>query len=147
MLDREEEMLSPKMFAAPVIALTALVTACASQPRGGSLSDYVGVSYTNIETRCGGGYQVYRQPVNGRLLVVAYAISEAFKSACEARRGAELVPTKTGVRYEEAALEYIEKTPGMKGCTIVSGTEITRLHSEFIVACPASATQVIRAKG
>jgi hypothetical protein len=140
-------MLRHTMFAAPVIALAALVSACASQPKGGSLSDYVGVSFANVETRCGGGYQVYRQPVNGRLLVAAYAVSEAFKSACEARRGAQPIPSRTGVRYEEAALEYIAATPSMTGCMLVSGTEITSLHSEFVVACPASVTRVIRAKG
>src|SRR4051794_27223558 len=135
------------MSAAPVLGLAALVSACATQPKGGSLSDYVGVSFTNIETRCGGGYQVYRQPVNGRLLVAAYAVSEAFKSACEARRGDQPIQSRTGARYEEAALEYIAATPSMKGCTLVNGTEITRLHSEFVVACPASVTRAIRAKG
>lgn len=148
MSDSEEEMLPHRMSVAALVALAALVSACASQPRGASLGDYVGVSYTNVETRCGGGYQVYRQPVDGRLLVAAYAISEAVRSACMARRGAPPMPSRTGVRYEEAALEYIATTPSMKGCTLVSGTEITGLHSEFVVSCPAGATQgVVRAKG
>jgi len=145
--DSEEEMLRHTLSAPLVIALTVLVSACASEPKGGSLSDYVGVSFTNVETRCGGGYQVYRQPVNGRLLVAAYAVSEAYRSACEARRGAQPVPGGIGVRHEEAALQYIATTPSMKGCTLVSGTEITGLHSEFVVSCPASVSRVVRAKG
>jgi len=131
------------------LAILALSAAgCASEPRGGSLSDYVAVGYTNVATHCGGGYQVYRQPVNGRLLVVAYAVSEARQTFCESYRGEPSVSPVTGVRHEEAALEYIAKTPAMKGCTLVSGLEITRLHSEFIVACPvAPGTATITAKG
>jgi hypothetical protein len=141
-------MLSRTLSLIPIALLTALLSACASNPQGGSLSDYVAVGYTNVATACGGGYQVYRQPVNGRLLVVAYAASEARQTFCQSWRGESSVSPVTGVRHEEAALEFIATTPTMKGCTLVSGIEITRLHSEFIVACPAApGSATISAKG
>jgi hypothetical protein len=133
---------------AALAVLSFALAGCASTPKGGSLSDYVGVGYGNVATACGGGYQVYRQPVNGRLLVVAYAASEARQTFCQSWRGEPSVSPVTGVRHEEAALEFIATTPAMKGCTLVSGIEITRLHSEFIVACPAApGSATISAKG
>lgn len=140
-------MLGRVSFAVPTLMLAALLSACATQPKGESLSDYVGVGFTNVKTLCGGGYQVYQQPVNGRLLVAAYAISEAYKRSCEARNGRVVSPGRTGVRYEDAAMEYIAATPSLKGCTIVSGTQITELHSEFVLSCPATSVTVIKAKG
>ncbi len=135
-------MLSRALSIMPITVLAAGLSACASNPKGGSLSDYVGVGVTNVATSCGGGYQVYRQPVNGRLLIVAYAVSEARQSFCQSWRGEPSVSPVTGVRHEEAAVEYIAKTPAMKGCALVSGTEITRLHSEFTIACPGSSGAV-----
>jgi hypothetical protein len=105
------------------------------------------VGYTNVTTTCGGGYQVYRQPINGRLLVAAYAVSEMRQTFCQRWRGEPSVSPVTGVRHEEAALEYIAQTPAMKGCTLVSGIEISRLHSEFVVACPAPPAAAVTAKG
>jgi hypothetical protein len=144
---REAIVIQPLSVAISVV-LALSVAGCASQPRGGSLSDYVAVGSTNVTTHCGGGYQVYRQPVNGRLLVAAYAVSEARQTFCQSYRGEPSVAPITGVRHEEAAVEYIAHTPAMKGCTLVSGSEITPLHSEFIVACPAApGTATITAKG
>ena len=133
-----------------VLAASGLLVSlagCASTPKGGSLSDYVGVGSRNVTTTCGGGFQVYRQPVNGRLLVAAYAVSEMRQTFCQSWRGDPSVSPVTGVRHEEAALQYIAQTPAMKGCTIVSGIEITRLHSEFVVSCPTAPTVAVKAKG
>jgi hypothetical protein len=140
-------MLSRPLFLTATLALVAAMPGCASAPKGGSLSDYVAVGYTNVTVTCGGGYQVYRQPVNGRLLVAAYAASEMRQSFCQSWRGEPSISPVTGVRHEEAALEFIAQTPAMKGCTLVSGIEITRLHSEFVVACPAPPAAVVTAKG
>ncbi|ANY77693.1 hypothetical protein BB934_05140 [Microvirga ossetica] len=140
-------MLSRPLFVTALLALVGAMSGCASAPTGGSLSDYVAVGYTNVTTTCGGGYQVYRQPVNGRLLVAAYAVSEMRQSFCQSWRGEPSLSPLTGVRHEEGALEYIATTPAMKGCILVSGVEITRLHSEFIVACPAQPGATITAKG
>lgn len=134
-------MLSRPVSIIPIVALSATLSACvssASNPQGGTLSDYVAVSYANVTTTCGGGYQVYRQPVNGRLLVVAYAASEMRQSICQSWRGEPSVSPVTGVEHEEAAAEYIATTAALKGCTVVSGTKITRLHSEFTIACPVA---------
>jgi hypothetical protein len=134
-----------------IAALAAALSACASSrstPLGGSLSDYVGVSYVNVTTTCGGGYQIYRQPTNGRMLVAAYAASEVRQSICQSWRGESSVSPVTGVRHEEAVTEYIAATPALKGCTVVSGVAITRLHSEFSIACPAApGAATISAKG
>jgi hypothetical protein len=144
-------MISRPLAIITIAALTAALSACASNrssPQGGSLSDYVGVSYANVSTACGGGYQVYRQPVNGRLLVVAYAASEARQSFCQSWRGEPSVSPVTGARHEEGAVEYIATTPALKGCTLVSGIELTSLHSEFTIACPAvPGATIISAKG
>ncbi len=134
-------MLSRPVLIVSIAALAVALSACAtskSNPQGSSLSDYVAVTYTNVTTTCGGGYQVYRQPVNGRVLVAAYAASEARQSVCQSWRGEPSVSPVTGVEHEEAAVEYIATTPALKGCTVVSGTKITRLHSEFTIACPAA---------
>lgn len=130
-----------------MVALVGVMSGCASAPVGGSLSDYVAVGYTNVTTSCGGGYQIYRQPVNGRLLVVAYAASEMRQTFCQSWRGEPSVSPVTGVKHEEGALEYIAKTPAMKDCTLVSGIEITPLHSEFIVSCPGQPATAVIAKG
>jgi hypothetical protein len=144
-------MLSRPVSLISIAALTVALSACASSrsnPQGGSLSDYVAVSYTNVTTTCGGGYQVYRQPVNGRVLVVAYAASEARQSICQSWRGEPSVSPITGARHEEAVVEYIATTPSLKGCTVVSGVEITSLHSEFTIICPADpAATAISTKG
>jgi hypothetical protein len=141
-------MRSRSIVAATLLTVAGLLSACASAPSGGSLSDYVGVGYTNVTTTCGGGFQVYRQPVNGRVLVAAYAVSNMRQSFCQSWRGEPPAPSLTGARYEEAVREYISKTPTLKGCTVVSGIEITQLHSEFVVSCPAApAAPVIKAKG
>lgn len=139
-------MLSRPLFVTAMATLVGILSGCASAPKGGSLSDYVAVGYTNVTTKCGGGYQVYRQPVNGRLLVVAYAASEMRQTFCQSwNRMPESSPI-TGVRHEDGALQYISQTPAMKGCTLVSGIEISRLHSEFIVACPAHPAAPTKAK-
>src|SRR5215217_8048105 len=108
-------MLSRPLFITAQLVLMSIMSGCASVPTGGSLSDYVGVGYTNVTTTCGGGYQVYRQPVSGRLLVAAYAVSEMRQTFCQSWRGEPSVSSVTGVRHEEAALEYIATTPAMKG--------------------------------
>ena len=67
---------------------------------------------------------------------------------CESRRGVPPRSTAQGVRHEDAEREYLAQTPSLKACTIVSGVEITRLHSEFALACPAAPGAVaIKAKG
>ncbi len=135
------------VFITALLVLAGALSGCASAPKGGSLPDYIAVGYTNVTTTCGGGYQVYRQPINGRLLVAAYAVSEMRQTFCQSWRGEPSVSPVTGVRHEEAALEYIAQTPAMKGCTLVSGIEISRLHSEFVIACPASPAAAVTAKG
>ena len=127
-------------------ALAASVSGCARGTTPGSLSYYVATPVAKVETRCGGGYQVFQRPGEPTILVAAYAISEAVQTMCEQRRG--IVPVSvTGVRHEEAAVEYIATRPDLKGCTVVSGIEHTRLHSEFVLACPGVATGVVSAKG
>ena len=45
---------------------------------------------------------------------------------------AEHVPVRAaGIRHEEAAVEYIATLPHLKGCTVVSGIEHTRLSYRF----------------
>jgi hypothetical protein len=127
-------------------ALAASVSGCARGTAPGSLSYYVATPAAQVETRCGGGYQVFQRPGEPTILVAAYAISEAVQTMCEQRRG--IVPVRaTGIRHEEAAVEYIATRPHLKGCTVVSGIEHTRLHSEFVLACPGLATGIVSAKG
>jgi hypothetical protein len=127
-------------------ALAVSLSGCARGTAPGSLSYYVATPVTKVETRCGGGYQVFQRPGEPTILVAAYAISEAVQTMCEQRRG--VVPiSATGVRHEEAAVEYIATMPHLKGCTVVSGIEHTRLHSEFVLACPGVATNVVSVKG
>ena len=127
-------------------ALAASVSGCARGTAPGSLSYYVATPAAQVETRCGGGYQVFQRPGEPTILVVAYAVSEAVQTMCEQRRG--IVPVSaTGVRHEEAVVEYIATRPHLKGCTVVSGIEHTRLHSEFVLACPGVATGIVSAKG
>jgi hypothetical protein len=141
-------MLRRPLSATTLLVLVGAMSGCASTPKGGSLSDYVGGYPINVTTTCGGGFQVYRQPVNGRVLVVAYAVSEMRQSFCQSWRGEPSVSAVTGVRHEDAALEFISQTPALKGCALTSGVEITRLHSEFIMACPtAPGAGVVQAKG
>jgi hypothetical protein len=123
------------------------LTRCASAPKEASSSDYIAVGDTNVTTTCGGGYQVYRQPANGGLLVAAYAASEMRQSFCPSWRVESSVSPVTSVRHEEAAPEFIAQAPAMKGCALASGIEITRLHSGFAVACPALPAAAIPAKG
>jgi hypothetical protein len=134
------------LFVTVLSMVAGILSGCASAPSGGSLADYVAVGYVNITTTCGGGYQIYRQPVNGRMLVSAYAASEMRQSFCESWRGESPISAATGVRHEDAALEYIAKTPSMKGCILTSGIEITRLHSEFTLDCPVHPVPAIAAK-
>jgi len=136
----------PSAFIA-MIALVGSISACASYPQGGSLANYIGINSSNVETTCGGGYQVFRKSGERRFLVRAYEVSEMYRSMCEMRRGARPPSAITGVRYEDAALEYLAKTPDLKSCRLVSGIEITRLHSEFTVACPAGPAAAISVKG
>src|SRR5918993_2477171 len=127
-------------------AMAAFITGCARGTTPGSLSYYVATPAAQVETRCGGGYQVFYRLGEPTILVVAYAVSEAVQTMCEQRRG--IVPVSAiGVRHEEAAVEYIATRPHLKGCTVVSGIEHTRLHSEFVLACPGVATGVVSAKG
>jgi hypothetical protein len=128
-------------------AMAAFITGCARGTTPGSLSYYVATPAAQVETRCGGGYQVFQRPGEPTILVVAYAVSEAVQTLCEQRRGIVPVPARTGVRHEEAAVEYIATRPHLKGCTVTSGIEHTRLHSEFVLACPGVATGVVSAKG
>lgn len=130
-----------------VAAFAMSLAACASPSSVGALSDYWGVSYTNVSTRCGGGYQVYRKPGESRILVRAYELSEARQSFCERYNGIQPDIGITGVRHEEAVLEYISGRADLRSCTLVSGTEISSLHSEFVIACPVAPGTAIRAKG
>ncbi|MBM1171233.1 hypothetical protein [Microvirga arabica] len=127
-------------------ALAVSVSGCARGTAPGSLSYYVATPAAKVETRCGGGYQVFQRPGEPTILVAAYAVSEVAQTLCEQRRW--VVPVRaTGVRHEEAAVEYIATSPHLKGCTVVSGIEHTRLHSEFVLACPGVATGVVSVKG
>ena len=127
-------------------ALAVSVSGCAQGTAPGSLSYYVATPVAKVGTRCGGGYQVFQRPGEPTVLVAAYAISEAVQTMCEQRRG--IVPASaTGVRHEEAVVEYVATRPDLKGCTVVSGIEHTSMHSEFVLACPGVATGVVSAKG
>jgi threonine dehydratase len=134
----------------PVIvpaAAAVLLSGCAIDPAPGSIGHYVAAPSLAVETTCGGGYRVYRRPGEETVLVAAYAISEAVQTMCEQRRGLLPESGATGVRHEEAVVEYIAKTPTLKGCTVVSGIAHTSLHSEFTLACPAKTEKAVRAKG
>jgi hypothetical protein len=128
-------------------AVAVSVSGCARGTAPGSLSYYVATPVTKVETTCGGGYQVFQRPGEPTILVVAYAVSEAAQTLCEQRRGIVPVRAHTGVRHEEAAVEYIATMPHLKGCTVVSGVEHTLLHSEFVLACPGVASNVVSVKG
>jgi hypothetical protein len=134
-------MFKPKLPIAFASTLALVLTACGTTSPG-SLAYYVGVGYTNVTTSCGGGYQVYRVGGEQRLLVAAYAVSQAYKAMCEDSRGA--AAARPG--FAEAVGEYIEKAPDLKGCTIASAVEITPLHTEFTLACPATPGVAISAK-
>ncbi len=139
-------MLTRTLPLALAAALAVSVSGCAQGTAPGSISYYVAAPVTKVETRCGGGYQVFYRPGEPTILVAAYAVSEAVQTLCEQRRG--IVPVRaTGVRHEEAAVEYIATRPDLKGCTVVSGMEHTLLHSEFVLACPGVATGVVSVKG
>ncbi|MBJ6125812.1 hypothetical protein [Microvirga splendida] len=140
-------MLTRTLPLALAAAIAASVSGCARGTVPGSISYYVATPVALVETRCGGGYQVYQRPGEPTILVAAYAVSEAVQTLCEQRRGIVPVPARTGVRHEEAAVEYIATRPHLKGCTVVSGLELTQLHSEFVLACPAVATGVVSVKG
>lgn len=139
-------MLTRTLPLALAAALAVSVSGCAQGTSPGSISYYVATPVTKVETRCGGGYQVFQRPGEPTILVAAYAVSEAAQTLCEQRRG--IVPVRaTGIRHEEAAVEYIAARPDLKGCTVVSGIEHTALHSEFVLACPGAATNVVSVKG
>jgi hypothetical protein len=139
-------MLTRTLPLALAAALAVSVSGCAQGTAPGSLSYYVATPAYKVETRCGGGYQVFQRPGEPTILVAAYGVSEVVQTMCEQRRG--IVPVRaTGVRHEEAAVEYIAKRPDLKGCTVVSGIEHTSLHSEFVLACPGVATNVVSVKG
>jgi hypothetical protein len=129
------------------IVLAGSLTACTSNSSFGLLSDYVGLYSTNVTTSCGGGYQVFRKKDEPKILVRAYEIPEIYKAMCEARQGDSTAITVTGVRHEEAAIEYISQTADLKECKVAGGAEITRLHSEFALACPIAPATVISVKG
>jgi hypothetical protein len=131
----------------PIVALSGSLVACASGSSIGTLAPYIAVGYTNVQTSCGGGYQVYRKPGEPKILVRAYEVAEVRRSLCESIRSDPPRVATTGVRYEDAALEYLATTPDLKACTLASGVEITRVHSEFVLACPAAPAAAISVKG
>jgi len=113
------------------------LAACTTSSEG-SLAHYVGTPGVNVETRCGGGYQVFRYGAEERVLVAAYAVSQARKSVCEQYRPGPPVANVTGLAHEEAVREYFTKVPQLKNCRITGGTGITPLHTEFTFSCPAA---------
>jgi hypothetical protein len=127
--------------------LAGSLAACASTDSEGSIAHYIATGSTNVTTSCGGGYQVFRNGGENRILVVAYAIPQAYKAICEG--SSHMRPSLTGVRYEEAALEYLSKSADLKTCRVASGIEITPLHSEFFLNCPVAPAPAatVRAKG
>lgn len=131
----------------PIMALSGSLTACASASSIGLLSDYVAVGYTDVQTSCGGGYQVYRKPGEPKILVRAYEVAEVRRSLCERIRSDPPRQAMTGVRFEDAAQEYLATAADLKACTLASGTEVTRVHSEFVLACPATPAAAIGVKG
>jgi hypothetical protein len=143
-------MLSRPLALLLTATLAGSLAACASTDSEGSIAHYIATGATNVTTSCGGGYQVFRAPAENRILVVAYAIPQAYKSICEG--SAQSFQGVTGVRYEEAALEYLSKSADLKVCKVVRGVEITPLHSEFFLSCPvvptaATPAVAVRAKG
>lgn len=135
-------MFKSKLSVAFASTFALVLTACGTTAPG-SLAYYVGVPYTNVQTSCGGGYQVYRVAGEQRVLVAAYAVSQAYKSMCENSRGS--ASAKPG--FEEAVAEYITKAPDLKGCRIASAVQISALHTEYTLACPVvPGGVVIRAK-
>lgn len=129
-----------------VAALSTALSGCASGSTPRSIAHYVAAPSVGIATTCGGGYAVYRNSGEHTVLVVAYAVSEAIQTVCEERQGLRSRSGMTGVRHEEAMVEYIATTPSLKDCTIASGTEITLLHSEFALSCPATVKAVALVK-
>jgi hypothetical protein len=140
-------MLIRSILLVSALALAALVSGCARGSVPGSISYYVATPGVKVETKCGGGYQIFQRPGELTILVAAYAVSEVVQTVCEQRRGISTAPGPSGVRHEEAAVEYIALTPALKGCTVVSGMEITRLHWEFVLSCPAPLNGAISVKG
>jgi hypothetical protein len=130
-----------------IVALSGSLAACASGSSIGLLSDYVGLFPANVQTSCGGGYQVYRKADEPKILVRAYEIAELRRSLCEQIRSDPPRSAMTGVRYEDAALEFLATTPDVKACTLASGIEVTPVHSEFVLACPATPAAAISVKG
>ncbi len=136
--------------ALPLSVVTALATAlvgCASGSSPGSIAYYVGAPSKAVKTSCRGEYAVFHKLGEPTLLVAAYAVSEAVQTICEQRHGVRSTPAVTGVRHEEAVVEYIATTPALESCTIASGTEMTRLHSEFTLSCPAKLRTAVRKNG
>src|SRR5688500_12349503 len=101
-------------------AIAAVLSGCAMDPQPGSMAHYVAAPSMGVQTTCGGGYQVFRRVGEQTVLVAADAVSEAVQTTCEQRRGLGPGPGVTGVRHEEAVVEYIAKTPSLKGCTVAS---------------------------
>ena len=104
-------------------AVAGLTAACSASYM---LTEYSDVAGTKVTVRCGQRYTVFRRPDDDKLLVLAYPIAELVHCD-EDTRG------RTGVRYEEAVIAYLEPTPE---CTIAGGREIDLLHSEFTLSCP-----------
>ncbi len=119
----------------PAVMLMSAVTACTATSNG-SISHYWGVPASNVSTRCGSGYRVFRYRDEPKILVSAYVGSYIYRSACE--RNGPVEQRITGVDHEEAAAAYIEDRPALKGCRITGGTSLSPLHSEFILSCPTA---------
>ncbi|HEX2136725.1 MAG TPA: hypothetical protein VHG30_12625 [Microvirga sp.] len=100
------------------------------------LAEYSAAPAANVTTACGRGYTVSNAK-DERLLVTAYPLVELL--FCDAPQ-----PGGTGVRYERAAVAYLEQFKPQ--CRVASGREVDPLHSEFTLHCPPAATAAPAAK-
>jgi hypothetical protein len=95
---------------------------------GHILSQYGTAASKVIKTSCRGEYRVSEK--DGKLLVSAYAVSEAYHSACESPP-----PGRTGIPYEFVAVQFLQESNRPR-CVITAGERLELLHSEFAFICP-----------
>jgi hypothetical protein len=105
--------------------LPVALSGCAG---GYIMSQYGTAASKVVKTSCGGEYRVSEK--GGKLLVSAFAVSEAYHSACESPP-----PGRTGIPYEFAAVQFFQESKRPL-CVITAGERLELLHSEFAFTCP-----------
>jgi hypothetical protein len=98
---------------------------------GGYILSHYGTTASKVvKTSCRGEYRVSEK--DGKLLVSAFAVSEAYHSACESPP-----PGRTGIPYEYAAVQFLQES-NRPLCVITAGERLELLHSEFAFTCPTA---------